>query len=79
MIYFNGIKLKERMKASGIKMNFIAKQIGLHRVTLAYYCSERLNPSKETLKEIAKMCRCKLGDFYDSQEEAEAREHQRDN
>ena len=60
-------------------MNFIAKQIGLHRVTLYYYCSGTRTPKKETLKEIAKMCRCKLGDFYDSQEEAEAREHQRDN
>ena len=57
-------------------MNFIARQLGLHRVTLAYYCSERLNPSKETLKEIAKMCHCKLGDFYDNKEEAEARKHQ---
>ena len=31
--------------------------------------------AKETLKEIAKLCRCKLGDFYDSKEEAEKREH----
>ena len=28
-----------------------------------------------SLKEIAKLCRCKLGDFYDSKEEAEKREH----
>ena len=31
----------------------------------------------ETLKQIARMVHCKLGDFYDSKEEAEerAREH----
>ena len=76
MIYFNGNKLRDRMKASGMKFNFIAGNIGLHRVTLAYYCSGKLKPKKETLKDIAKICRCKLGDFYDSQEEAEEREHQ---
>ena len=76
MIHFNGSKLREKMKGSGMKMNFIAEQIGLHRVTLAYYCMEKIIPGKEKLKEIAKLCRCKLGDFYDTKEEAEARKHQ---
>tara|TARA_Y100001938_G_scaffold136654_1_gene199820 strand:- start:1128 stop:1355 length:228 start_codon:yes stop_codon:yes gene_type:complete len=75
MIHFNGSKLREKMKSSGIKMNFIADKIGLHRVTLAYYCMGKIVPKKETLKEIAKLCRCKIGDFYDSKEEVEKREH----
>ena len=76
MIHFNYSKLKERIRASGLKSNYIADNLGLHKQTLSFYLTGKRNPKKETLKEIAKMCRCKLGDFYDSQEEAETREHQ---
>ena len=79
MIYFNKDKFKKVIKDSGYRATFIANKLDLHRVTQYYYSSGTRTPKKETLKEIAKICRCKLGDFYDSQEEAEAREHQRDN
>ena len=76
MIYFNKDKFKKAIKDSGYRATFIAEKLKIHRVTLYYYCSGTRTPKKETLKEIAKMCRCKLGDFYDSQEEAEKRKHQ---
>jgi transcriptional regulator with XRE-family HTH domain len=76
MIHFNNNKLKERIKASGLKSNYIADSLGLHKQTISFYLTGRRTPKKETLKEIAKLCRCKLGDFYDTKEEAEAREHQ---
>jgi transcriptional regulator with XRE-family HTH domain len=76
MIHFNNSKLKERIKASGLKSNYIADSLGLHKQTISFYLTGRRTPKKETLKEIAKLCRCKLGDFYDTKEEAEAREHQ---
>ena len=79
MIYFNNSKLKEKIKCSGYKANFIAEQIGLHRVTLAYYCAGNRTPKKETLKQIARLVRCRLGDFYDSKEEWEKREYQGSN
>ena len=79
MIYFNRNKLKQAIKQSGMKASFIADKLNIHRVTLYYYCSGDRKPKKETLKEIAKLCRCKLGDFYDSKEEAEKREHQDNN
>ena len=75
MIHFNNSKLKERIKASGLKSNYIADSLGLHKQTISFYLTGRRTPKKETLKEIAKLCRCKLGDFYDTKEEAEAREH----
>ena len=76
MIHFNNSKLKERIKASGLKSNYIADSLGLHKQTISFYLTGRSTPKKETLKEIAKLCRCKLGDFYDTKEEAEAREYQ---
>ena len=75
MKYFNYNKLKSEIKGSGLKANYIADTLGLHRITLTFYCTGRRNPKKETLKTIAKMCHCKLGDFYDSREEWENREH----
>ena len=76
MINFNNSKLKERIKASGLKSSYIAQSLGLHKQTISFYLTGKRKPKKETLKEIAKICRCKLGDFYDSQEEVQAREHQ---
>ena len=79
MIHFNNSKLKERIKASGLKSNYIAQSLGLHKQTISFYLTGKRKPKKETLKEIAKLCLCKLGDFYDNKEEAEEREHQRNN
>ena len=79
MIYFNNTKLKEKIRRSGMKAGFIAETLGIHRVTLSYYCMGERKPKKETLKLIARMIRCKLGDFYDSKEEREeSREHRDD-
>ena len=75
MIYFNYTKLKEKIKASGLKSNYIADTLGIHKQTISFYVTGRRTPKKETLKDIAKICRCKLGDFYDTKEEAEEREH----
>ena len=69
MIYFNNIKLKEKIRSSGLKACFIAETLGIHRVTLSYYCMGERKPKKETLKQIARLIRCKLGDFYDKKEE----------
>tara|TARA_R110002012_G_scaffold212126_1_gene383133 strand:- start:133 stop:357 length:225 start_codon:yes stop_codon:yes gene_type:complete len=69
MKYFNHSKLKEKIKGSGLKANYIAETLGLHRITLTFYCTGRRNPKKETLKTIARLCRCKLGDFYDTEKE----------
>ena len=77
MIYFNNTKLKQKIKESGMKSNFIADKVGLASITMSFYLTGRRKPKKETLKQIAKLIHCKLGDFYDSKEEAEerAREH----
>ena len=71
MIYFNYTKLKEKIKASGLKSNYIADTLGIHKQTISFYVTGRRTPKKETLKQIARMIHCKLGDFYDSKEEWE--------
>jgi len=75
--YFNYKKLKEKIKQSGLKANFIADKIGYKPITLTFYCTGRRNPSHETLKHIARLCHCKLRDFYDTEEEYQekTREH----
>ena len=74
--HFNYKKLKEKITKSGLKSIFIAETLGLHRITITFYCTGRRKPQRETLKTIAKLCRCKLGDFYDTQKEYEkSREH----
>ena len=60
---------------AGLKSIYIANTLGLHKQTISFYLTGRRTPKKETLKEIAKRCRCKLGDFYDNKEEAEEREY----
>ena len=79
MIYFNRNKLKEKIRNSGLKSNYIADQLGFHKQTISFYLTGDRKPKKETLKEIAKLCRCKLGDFYDKKEEWEKREHRENN
>ena len=79
MIYFNRNKLKEKIKDSGLKSNYIANQLGLHKQTISFYLTGNRHPKKETLKDIAKLCRCKLGDFYDKKEEWEENQHQGNN
>ena len=80
MIYFNNTKLKEKIQESGLKVNFIANKLGLASITMSFYLMGRRTPKKETLKQIARMIHCKLGDFYDSKEEwEEVREHKADN
>ena len=54
-----------------MKAGFIAETLGIHRVTLSYYCMGERTPKKETLKKVARLIHCKLGDFYDSREEWE--------
>ena len=74
--HFNYKKLKDKIKKSGLKSNYISEVLGLHRITLTFYCTGRRQPQQATLKTIAKLCRCKLGDFYANQEEYEkSREH----
>ena len=73
MIYFNNTKLKQKIKESGMKSNFIADKVGLASITMSFYLTGRRKPKKETLKQIAKLIHCKLGDFYDSKEEWEER------
>ena len=79
MIYFNRNKLKEKIRNSGLKSNYIADQLGFHKQTISFYITGDRKPKKETLKEIARICRCKLGDFYDKKEEWEKREHRKNN
>ena len=71
MIYFNNTKLKEKIKDSGLKSGYIAKRLGLASITISFYLTGRRTPKKETLKQIARLIHCKLGDFYDSKEEWE--------
>ena len=75
--HFNYTKLKEKIKESGLKSKFIADKLGFHRITLTFYCTGRRNPSHETLKHIARLCHCKLGDFFDTEQEykEKTREH----
>ena len=79
MIYFNRNKLKEKIRNSGLKSNYIADQLGFHKQTISFYITGDRKPKKETLKEIARICRCKLGDFYDKKEEWEKRAHRENN
>ena len=67
--HFNYKKLKQRIKKSGLKANYIAEMIGFKPITLTFYCTGRRTPKPETLKTIARLCRCKLGDFYDTEKE----------
>ena len=67
--HFNYKKLKQTIKKSGLKANYIAEMIGFKPITLTFYCTGRRKPQQETLKTIAKLCRCKLGDFYDTEKE----------
>ena len=64
MEQFNKDKFKDKVKGSGYKANYIAEQVGLHRVTMSYYFSGQFNPKRDTLRKKAKLIRCKLGDFY---------------
>ena len=67
--HFNYKKLKQTIKKSGLKANYIAEMIGFKPITLTFYCTGRRTPKPETLKTIARLCRCKLGDFYDTEKQ----------
>ena len=63
---FNRHKLKENIQKSGLKIGYVASEVGIHRITLSYYISGNRNPGHEILKRIARLIKCNIGDLYDA-------------
>tara|TARA_Y100001973_G_C5201758_1_gene338307 strand:- start:3806 stop:3997 length:192 start_codon:yes stop_codon:yes gene_type:complete len=58
-------KIKEAILNSGLKQKFIADKLGVTEISLSYWISGTRNPSRNHVKNLAKICRCKISDLED--------------
>ena len=56
-------KIKKAIQDSGLKQKFVADKLGVSEITLSYYISGTRNPSRDRLRDLAKICRCKIRDL----------------
>ena len=53
-------QIKKAIQNSGLKQKFVANKLGISEITLSYYISGTRNPSRDRLRDLAKICRCKI-------------------
>ena len=58
-------KIKKAIQDSGLKQKFVADKLGVSEITLSYYISGTRNPSRDRLRDLAKICRCRIKDLED--------------
>ena len=58
-------KLKQALNDSGFKQKYVASRLGITEVALSYYINGTRNPSRDRLRKIARLCKCKLADVTD--------------
>tara|TARA_Y100001938_G_C7954126_1_gene360819 strand:+ start:272 stop:472 length:201 start_codon:yes stop_codon:yes gene_type:complete len=56
-------KIKKAIQKLGLKQKFVADKLGVSEITLSYYISGTRNPSRERLRDLAKICKCKISDL----------------
>ena len=56
-------QIKKAIQNSGLKQKFVADKLGILEITLSYYISGTRNPSRDRLRSLAKICRCKISDL----------------
>lgn len=64
-------RIKEVLESRGTTQTWLAKQLGCHFSTVNAYCSQRLQPSLNTLAEISKILNVDLKDLITDKEERE--------
>ena len=58
-------QMKKAIQDSGYKQKFIADRIGVSEISISYWISGQRNPSRDHIRNLAKICRCKMSDLED--------------
>ena len=58
-------QIKKAIQNSGLKQKFVADKLGISEITLSYYISGTRNPSRDRLRYLAKICRCRISELED--------------
>ena len=58
-------QIKKAIQNSGLKQKFVAAKLGISEITLSYYISGTRNPSRDRLRDLAKICRCRISELED--------------
>ena len=56
--------IKERINDEGRTNVWLAKKLGCHRTEISQWISGRRKPSRERLRELAKLLKCNMSDLY---------------
>lgn len=64
-------RIREVLDSRGTTQTWLAKQLGCHFSTVNAYCSQRLQPSLNTLVEIGKILNIDLKDLITDKEDRE--------
>lgn len=65
-------RIKDVLTSRGTTQTWLAKQLGCHFSTINAYCSQRLQPSLNTLDEIGNILHVDLKDLITNKEERES-------
>lgn len=61
-------RIKDVLDGSGITQSWLARQMGCHFSTINAYCSQRLQPSLNTLSQISRILNVDLKDLITDKE-----------
>lgn len=65
-------RIKDVLDGRGTTQTWLARQMGCHFSTINAYCSQRLQPSLNTLSQISKILNVDLKDLITNKEERES-------
>lgn len=60
------LSIKAKREKAGLKLNYVAQQLNVSRITLWQYECGRRKPKIETLQKLAKLYGCTINDFVEN-------------
>ena len=57
-------RIKEMIRASGLRSNFVAEKLGVHPTHISMWQSGERHPNKKRIRELCKLLHCKLKDLF---------------
>ena len=61
-----GNHIKHYINKSGLKNKYITEQLGCHRTEISQWISGRRKPSRDRLKKLAQILKCRMSDLIEN-------------
>tara|TARA_Y100000817_G_C16813086_1_gene525147 strand:- start:6 stop:230 length:225 start_codon:yes stop_codon:yes gene_type:complete len=58
--------IKHYIKKNGLQNTYIAQQLGCHRTEISQWIAGKRKPSRDRLKKLARILRCRMQDLIEN-------------